>query len=121
LIVTAIPEDWVEEVLSGRLSGPPPHDPLDWLGLEVNRLADDLALGFDGSDKLWAALAPTLDAMSNEELSARYCAIEAGLAEWGISGFYVDGGLICEWAGYPLVVIDLDLLRAQPNPLIGED
>ena len=118
--MTAIPDDWAEEVRSGDLSRPPPHDPLDWLGLEVDRLADDLALGFDGSDKLWAALAPAFNAMSNEELSAGYRAIEVGLAEWGIFGFYVDGGLICEWAGYPLVVIDLDLLRAQPNPLIGE-
>ena len=59
--------------------------------------------------------------MSNEELSARYRAIEVGLAPWGISVFYIDGGLICEWAGYPLVVIDLDLLRAHPNPLIGEN
>jgi hypothetical protein len=41
---------------------------------------------------------------------ARYRAIEAGLAAWGISGFFVGGGLICEWAGYPLLVIDLDLL-----------
>jgi len=50
--------------------------------------------------------------MSDEELSARYRAIETGLAvaAWGISGFYVGGGLICEWAGYPLLVIDLDLL-----------
>jgi hypothetical protein len=28
----------------------------------------------------------------------------------GISGFFVGGGLICEWSGYPLLVIDLDLL-----------
>jgi hypothetical protein len=48
--------------------------------------------------------------MSDDELSARYRAIETGLAAWGISGFYVGGGLICEWAGYPLLVIDLDLL-----------
>jgi hypothetical protein len=29
--MTAIPDDWVEEVRSGDLSGPPPHDPLDLL------------------------------------------------------------------------------------------
>ena len=56
--MTAIPENWVEAVRSRRLSGPPPHDPLDWLGEDVDRLAADLALGFDGSDKLWAALEP---------------------------------------------------------------
>jgi hypothetical protein len=36
--MTAIPDDWVEEVRSGDLSGPPPHDPLDWLGEECLRL-----------------------------------------------------------------------------------
>jgi hypothetical protein len=48
--------------------------------------------------------------MSDEELSARYRAIEADLVAWGISCLYVDGGPICEWAGCPLLVIDLDLL-----------
>jgi hypothetical protein len=110
VIVTAIPEPWAQEVLSRRLSGPPPHDPLDWLGPEVDRLADDLGLGFDQSEKLGAALADAFESMSDDELSARYRAIETGLAAWGISGFYVGGGLICEWAGYPLLVIDLDLL-----------
>ena len=106
--MTAIPEDWAEEVMSG----PPPHDPLDWLGEEVDRLADDLGLGFDQSEKLGVALLAAFESMSDEELSARYRAIETGLAvaAWGISGFYVGGGLICEWAGYPLLVIDLDLL-----------
>jgi hypothetical protein len=42
--------------------------------------------------------------------ATKHRAIEAGLAAWGISGFFVGGGLICEWAGYPLLVIDLDLL-----------
>jgi hypothetical protein len=110
VIVTAIPEPWAQEVLSRRLSGPPPHDPIDWLGEEVDRLADDLALNLDQSDELGVALASAFGSMSIEELSARYRAIETGLAAWGISGFYVDGGLICEWAGYPLLVIDLDLL-----------
>ena len=44
--MTAIPDDWVEEVRSGALSGPPPHDPLDWLGEECFRLDEELALTF---------------------------------------------------------------------------
>jgi hypothetical protein len=49
--------------------------------------------------------------MTNDELSARYHAIEAGLAAWGISCLYVDGGgLLFERAGYPLLVSDIDLL-----------
>jgi hypothetical protein len=76
----------------------------------VDRLADDLALGFDRSEKVALALATAFESMSNEELSARYRAIEAGFAAWGISGYYIDGRLFCEWAGYPLLVIDLDLL-----------
>jgi len=76
LIVTAIPEPWAQEVLSG----PPPHDPLDWLGEEVDRLADGLALRFDQSEKLAVALAAAFESMSDQELSARYRAIEAGLA-----------------------------------------
>ena len=66
--MTAIPENWVEAVRSRSPSGTPPHDPLDWLGEDVDRLAADLALGFDGSDKLRAALEPTFIATSNEEL-----------------------------------------------------
>jgi len=109
--VTAIPEHWAKEVRSGGLSGPPPHDPLDWLGPEVDRIADDLALGFDQSERLAAALATVFERMSDEELSARYRAIEAGLRGWGISCFYVDGGgLIFEWAGCPLLVGDVALL-----------
>ena len=32
--MTAIPDDWAEEVRSGALSGPPPHEParLAWPG-----------------------------------------------------------------------------------------
>jgi hypothetical protein len=109
--VNPIPEEWVREVRSGRLSGPPPHDPLDWLGPEMYQIADDLALGFDQSETLWSALATVLERMSNEELSAGYRAIEAGSQGWGISYFYVDGGgLIFEWAGYPLLVSDVALL-----------
>jgi hypothetical protein len=52
--MTAIPDDWVEEVRSGNLSGPPPHDPLDSVGPEMDRLEDDLALTFERSEKLGA-------------------------------------------------------------------
>jgi hypothetical protein len=84
--MTAIPDDWLEEVRSGDLSGPPPCDPA-------------------------AALADVFGRMSDEELSARYRDIEAGLWAWGISYNYVAGsGLIFEWAGYPLLVSDVDLL-----------
>jgi hypothetical protein len=31
------------------------------------------------------------------------------------SGFYVDGGMIREWAGYSLLVVDLDLLSSSPT------
>jgi hypothetical protein len=79
----AIPEDWVQSVRSGDLSGPPPWDPLDWLGDEVDRLADDLAVGFDQSEKLAVALAAAFKSMSMEEQSARYRAIGTGLAAWG--------------------------------------
>jgi hypothetical protein len=109
--MTAIPDEWVEEVRSGDLSGPPPHDPLDWLGPEMDRLQDDLALRFEQSERLGAALADVFQRMSDKELSARYRAIEAGLCAWGISYNYVAGsGLIFEWAGYPLLVSDVDLL-----------
>jgi hypothetical protein len=50
----------------------------------VDRLADDLALRFAQSEKLALALAAAFESMSNEELSARYRAIEAGLAPWGL-------------------------------------
>jgi hypothetical protein len=111
LIVNPIPEEWMESVRSRRLSGPPPHDPLDWLGPEMYQIADDLALGFDQSETLWSALATVLERMSNEELSAGYRAIEAGSQGWGISCFYVDsGGLIFEWAGYPLLISNVALL-----------
>ena len=57
------------------------------------------------------AYAPMFERMSNEELSARYPAIEAGLSAWGISYNYVaGGGLFFEWAGFPLLVSDVDLL-----------
>ena len=37
-------------------------------------------------------------------MSARYRAIEAGLSAWGISYNYVaGGGLLFEWAGFPLL------------------
>jgi hypothetical protein len=108
--MNAIPEHWLEQVRSGRLSGPPPHDPIDWLGDEVDQIAADLGLRFEQSDNLAVALAAAFESMSNEELSARYRAIKTGLAAWGISGHYIDGGLICEWAGYPLLVVDLDVL-----------
>jgi hypothetical protein len=108
--MTAIPEDWAEQVLAGQLSGPPPNDPLDWLGPEVDGLADDLALTFDQSEKLAAALAAVFESMSDDELSRRYRSIEAGLRGWGISCFYVDGGgLIFEWADRPLLVCDVEL------------
>jgi hypothetical protein len=110
LIATAIPEDGAEDVRSGAFVRPSAHDPLDWLDEEVDRLADDLAHKFDQSEKLGVALLAAFESMSDEELSARYRPIEAGLAAWGISGFFVGGGLICEWARYPLLVIGLDLL-----------
>ena len=109
--MTAMPNDWAEEVRSGALSGPPPHSPLDWLGPEMDRLKDDLALTFEQSERLGAALADVFERMSDEELSARYRAIEASLCAWGISYNYVaGGGLIFEWAGFPLLVSDVDLL-----------
>ena len=74
----------------------PPHDPLDWLGPEMDRLEDDLALTVEQGDRLGAALADVFEQMSNEELSARYRAIEAGLCAWGISYNYVAGGGIFE-------------------------
>ena len=49
--------------------------------------------------------------MSNEELSARYRAIETGLARGAFRITTLRGsGLIFEWAGYPLLVIDVDML-----------
>ena len=109
--MTAIPDDWAQALRSEALSGPPPHDPLDWLGPEMDRLKDDLALTFEQSERLEAALADVFERMSNEELSARYRAIEAGLSAWGISYNYVaGGGLFFEWAGFPLLVSDVDLL-----------
>lgn len=109
--MTAIPDDWAGEVRSGDLSGHPPHDPLDWLGEECHRLDEELALTFEQSERLAAALADVFKRMSDEELSARYRDIEAGLWAWGISYNYVAGsGLILEWAGFPLLVCDVDLL-----------
>jgi hypothetical protein len=70
------------------------------------RLDDDLALTFEQSEKLAAALAAVFESISDEELSARYRAIEAGFAAWYISCLYLGGGLLFEWAGYPLLVID---------------
>ena len=35
--MTAIPDDWAQAVRSEALSGPQPHDPLDWLGPEMDR------------------------------------------------------------------------------------
>jgi hypothetical protein len=45
--MTAISEECTEDVRLGNLSGPPPVHPLDWLGEEVNRHGDDLALAVD--------------------------------------------------------------------------
>ena len=42
------------------------------------------ALTFEQSERLGAALADVFERMSNEELSAQYRAIEAGLSAWGI-------------------------------------
>ena len=96
---------------SGDLSGPPPWDPRDWLGEECLRLDEELALTLEQSGRLTAALADVFERMSNEELSARYRDIEAGLWTWGISYTDVAGsGLIFEWAGCPLLVSDVDLL-----------
>jgi hypothetical protein len=109
--MTAIPDDWAEQVRSGDLSGPPPWDPLDWLGEECLRLDEELALTFEQGERLAAALADVFGRMSDEELSARYRDIEAGLWAWGISYNYVAGSeLIFEWAGCPLLVSDVDLL-----------
>jgi hypothetical protein len=58
--VTAIPEDSAEEILSGGCQEPPPHDPFDWLGVEAGRLADDLALTFEQSERLGASRVATL-------------------------------------------------------------
>jgi hypothetical protein len=82
---------------------------LDWLGEEVDRLADDL--GFDRSERLFAALADAFESMCYCELVVRYRAIEGGTARWGICYSCVGGGgLIFEWAGYPLLVSDVELL-----------
>jgi hypothetical protein len=43
----------------------------------MDRLEDDLALTFEQSERLGAALADVFERMSNEELSSRYRAIEA--------------------------------------------
>jgi hypothetical protein len=109
--MTAIPDDWVEEVRSGDLSGRPPHDPLDWPSEDCLRLEEELALTVEQGERLAAALADVFGRMSDEELSARYRDIEAGLWAWGISYTCVAGrGLIFEWAGFPLLVSDVDLL-----------
>jgi hypothetical protein len=109
--MTAIPDDWVEEVRSGDLSGPLPHDLLDWLAEECLRLKEELALTFEQVERLAAALADVFKRMSDEEFSARYRDIEAGLWTWSISYNCVAGsGLIFEWAGFPLLVSDVDLL-----------
>ena len=42
------------------------------------------ALTFEQSERLGAALADVFERMSNEELSAQYRAIEAGLSAWGV-------------------------------------
>ena len=60
------------------------------------------ALTFEQSERLGAALADVFERMSNEELSAQYRAIEAGLSAWAFSYNYVAGaGLFFEWAGFP--------------------
>jgi hypothetical protein len=52
---------------------------LDWLDEECLRLKEELALTFEQSERLAAALADVFERMSDEELSARYRDIEAGL------------------------------------------
>jgi hypothetical protein len=109
--MTAIPDDRVEEVRSEDSSGLPPHDLLDWLGEECLGLEEELALTFEQGERLAAALKDVFDRMSDEELSARYRDIEAGLRTWGISYNCVAGsGLIFEWAGCPLLLSNVDLL-----------
>jgi hypothetical protein len=67
--MTAIPDDWVEEVRSGNFSGPPPRHRLDWLGEECLRLKEELALTVEQGERLAAALADVFERMSDEELS----------------------------------------------------
>lgn len=65
--MTAIPDDWVEEVRSRDLSGPPPHDLLDWLAEECLRLDEELALTSEQGERLAAALADVFERMSDED------------------------------------------------------
>jgi hypothetical protein len=93
-----------------------PHEPTDWLGEEVDRIADAMALGFDQTEQLGLALADALQSLPDEDLAAGYGLIQAGIVAPGVSFIYVTGadGLLCEFADQPLLVISRDQL-AQPS------
>jgi hypothetical protein len=93
-----------------------PYEPTDWLGEEVDRIADAMALGFTQTEQLALALADALHRLPDEDLAARYRLIHAGIVAPGVTSTYVTGsdGLLCEFAGQPLLVISRDHL-AQPR------
>jgi hypothetical protein len=67
------------------------------------------------SERLFESLADAFESMCYYEVSARYSAIENGTASWGISCMHVDGGgLIFEWAGYPLLISSIQQLWRSP-------
>jgi hypothetical protein len=93
-----------------------PYEPTDWLGDEVDRIADAMALGFDQTEQLALALADALQSLPNEDLAAGYRLIHAGIVAPGVTSTYLTraDGLLCEFAGQPLLVISRDQL-AQPR------
>jgi hypothetical protein len=93
-----------------------PYEPTDWLGEEVDRIADALALGFDETEQLGLALADALDSLPDKDLATGYRLVQAGIIAPGITFIYVTGaaGLLCEFAGQPLLASSRDQL-AQPR------
>jgi hypothetical protein len=110
-------EDWFDIMLwlndfplAELVSDGMPHGARDWLGPELDRFQEILGLNFGQTEQLGVALAHAFDHMSTEELLHRYRAIQAGLMPLEIDGYFVDGELIFEWAGYPLLVTTIELL-----------
>jgi hypothetical protein len=93
-----------------------PCEPTDWLGEEIDRIADAMALGFDQTEQLGLALADALHRLPNEDLAAGYRLIHAGIVAPGVTFTYLTGadGLLCEFVGQPLLVMSRDHL-AQPR------